>query len=48
MIVATSAWTSVGLAYGVVAVSIIALALRSAQRGRRLAEQVPPDQRRWM
>ena len=48
MIVALSAWGSVALAWIVVFASVAVLAVRSAQRGRRLARQVPEDQRRWM
>ncbi|MGI8939912.1 MAG: hypothetical protein ACR2JF_17185 [Iamia sp.] len=48
MIVALSAWGSVTAAWVLVFGSVGALALRSAQRGRRLARQVPEDQRRWM
>lgn len=48
MIVALSGWGSVAVAWVVVFVSIAVLAVRSAQRGRRLARQVPEDQRRWM
>jgi heme exporter protein D len=43
-----SEWGSVALAYVIVFVSIALLAVRSAQRGRRLARQVPDEQRRWM
>lgn len=46
--IALAAWASVALAWVVVFVSVGLLALRSAQRGRRLARQVPEDQRRWM
>jgi len=45
---ALAEWGSVALAYGIVLVSLLALAVRSAQRGRRLAQQVPEDRRRWM
>lgn len=48
MIVASSAWVSIGICYLLALGSVAALAVRSRQRGRRLAEQVPPDQRRWM
>ncbi len=45
---ALSAWGSVTVAWVVVFGSVGALAVRSAQRGRRLARQVPEDRRRWM
>jgi len=48
VILAMSAWGSVVLAYVIVFASIVALVVRSTQRGRRLARQVPEDQRRWM
>jgi hypothetical protein len=48
VIVAMSEWGAIALAYIVVFVSIAVLAVRSAQRGRRLARQVPDEQRRWM
>lgn len=48
MIVASTPWVSVGICYGLVFGSVGLLAWRSRQRGRRLAEQVPEDQRTWM
>lgn len=48
MIVALSPWASVALAYIVTFFSVAVLVVRSAQRGRRLSRQVPPEQRRWM
>ncbi|HYI62538.1 MAG TPA: hypothetical protein VEW93_12120 [Acidimicrobiales bacterium] len=48
VMLALAEWGSVALAYGIVLVSLLALAVRSAQRGRRLAQQVPEDRRRWM
>lgn len=48
LILAMSAWGSVALAWAIVFVSLGLLAVRSAQRGRRLARQVPEEQRRWM
>jgi hypothetical protein len=48
VIIAMSEWGSVALAYVIVFVSIALLAVRSAQRGRRLARQIPAEQRRWM
>ena len=47
-VLAMSAWGSVALAWIVVFASLGVLAVRSAQRGRRLAKQVPEEQRRWM
>ena len=47
-VVASTPWVSVGASYAIVFASVAVLALRSRQRGRRLAEQVPEDQRRWM
>lgn len=46
--VASSPWVSIGVSYVIVLGSIAALAVRSRQRGRQLAEQVPEDERRWM
>lgn len=46
--VAVSPWGSVALAYVATFAAVAALGVRSAQRGRRLARQVPPEQRRWM
>lgn len=46
--IALAEWASVAVSYLIVFGSVTALALRSAQRGRRLAQQVPEDQRRWM
>lgn len=48
MIVASTPWVSVTICYVLVFGSIGLLAWRSRQRGRRLAEQVPPEQRQWM
>lgn len=48
MIVASTPWVSVGICYGLVFGSVGLLAWRSRQRGRKLAEQVPPEQRFWM
>lgn len=48
MIVASSPWVSVGLSYAIVLGSIALLALRSRQRGDRLAARIPAEQRRWM
>ncbi|WCO67693.1 hypothetical protein PO878_03015 [Iamia majanohamensis] len=48
MMLALSAWGSVAVSWIVVFASVAILAVRSAQRGRRLAKQVPEDQRRWM
>lgn len=48
MIVASTPWVSVGLCYLVSLGALAVLGLRSFQRGRRLAEQVPEDERRWM
>jgi hypothetical protein len=48
VVLAMSAWGSVALAWVIVFASIGLLALRSAQRGRQLAKQVPEEQRRWM
>jgi heme exporter protein D len=48
VIVALSSWGSVAASYLVVFVALLILVVRSAQRGRKLAEQVPEDQRRWM
>jgi hypothetical protein len=45
---ALAEWGSVAVSYAVVLLSLLALAVRSAQRGRRLAQQVPEDRRRWM
>ncbi len=47
-VLAMSGWGSVALAWVVVFASIGLLAVRSAQRGRQLAKQVPEEQRRWM
>ena len=48
MIVASSPWVSIGISYVVVFGSIALLALRSRQRGDRLAASIPPERRRWM
>lgn len=48
MIVASNPWVSVGLSYAIVLGSIALLALRSRQRGDRLAASIPPERRRWM
>ena len=48
MIVASTPWVSVGVCYAIVFGSIGTLAWRSRQRGRKLAEQVPPELRTWM
>lgn len=48
MIVASTPWVSVTVCYVLVFGSLALLAVRSRQRGRRLAEQVPPEQRTWM
>ena len=48
MIVASTPWVSVGICYLLVFGSIAVLAWRSRQRGRKLAEQVPAEQRTWM
>lgn len=46
--IALAEWGSVTVSYVIVLGSVAALAVRSAQRGRRLAKQVPEDRRRWM
>ncbi len=48
MIVASTPWLSVGICYALVLGSIALLAWRSRQRGRALADQVPPELRTWM
>lgn len=48
MIVASSPWVSVTICYILVFGSIAVLAWRSRAPGRRLAPQVPEDQRSWM
>lgn len=48
MILASTPWVSVAVCYVLVFGSVGLLAWRSRQRGRRLAEQVPPEQRHWM
>jgi hypothetical protein len=48
VIVASTPWVSVGVCYALVFGSVGLLAWRSRQRGRHLAEQVPPEQRTWM
>jgi hypothetical protein len=48
VIVASTPWVSVGICYALVIGSIGLLAWRSRQRGRKLAAQVPEDQRTWM
>ena len=48
VIVASTPWVSVGICYTLVFGSVGLLAWRSRQRGRQLAEQVPPEQRTWM
>lgn len=48
MILASDPWVSIGVSYALVLGSIAILAIRSRQRGRQLAEQVPEDERRWM
>lgn len=41
-------WALVLTSWGVVLVSLLALVVRTAQRGRRLSKSVPEDRRRWM
>ncbi len=41
-------WTLVLLCWGVVLLALIFLVVRTMQRGRKLSEQVPEEQRRWM
>jgi hypothetical protein len=48
VIVASTPWVSVGICYVIVFGSVGLLAWRSRQRGRKLAEQVPPEQRTWL
>jgi hypothetical protein len=48
VIVASTPWVSIGVCYVLALGSVALVGLRSRQRGKRLAEQVPPDQRRWM
>ncbi len=48
MIIASTPWVSVGVCYALVFGSIGVLAVRSRARGKRLAEQVPEEQRTWM
>lgn len=47
-VASASPWLSIAVSYGLVFGSLGLLALRSAQRGRRLARQVPEEDRRWM
>jgi hypothetical protein len=48
VIVASTPWVSVGVCYALVFGSVGLLAWRSRQRGRKLAEHVPENQRQWM
>jgi hypothetical protein len=48
VIVASTPWVSIVVCYALALGSVAVLAVRSRQRGRRLAEQVPPEERRWM
>lgn len=41
-------WTLVLACWASVIVALLALVVRTVQRGRRLAAQVPEEQRRWM
>ncbi|MEJ7583671.1 MAG: hypothetical protein WKF43_06155 [Acidimicrobiales bacterium] len=41
-------WTLVLLCWSTVLVALGALVVRTVQRGRKLARQVPEEQRRWM
>lgn len=41
-------WAYVGAGYGISAVVLIGYVVRTLRRARRLAAQLPPDQRRWM
>ena len=43
-----SDWWFIFWSYALVLGAVVFLAVRSAQRGRRLARQVPEDERRWM
>ncbi len=44
----TFQWVLVLSCWAVVLAAVAVVAVRSAQRGRRLARQVPEEQRRWM
>lgn len=33
--------------WGIALVALVTYALRTVRRGRRLAQQVPPEERRW-
>lgn len=37
----------VGAGYGITAAVLVGYAVRTVRRGRALARQVPPEERRW-
>lgn len=41
-------WTLVLTCWAAVLLALVALVVRTVQRGRKLARQVPEEQRRWM
>lgn len=48
MVLATSEWTYVGWAYGVVVGALVVFAVWTIARGRRVGRQLPPEDRRWL
>jgi hypothetical protein len=41
-------WTYVGAGYALCIIGVVAYSLTLLRRGRRLARQVPPGERRWL
>jgi heme exporter protein CcmD len=44
----TDGWGYILACYGLVLAALVVIVVRSSQRGRKLARQVPEEQRRWM
>ncbi len=48
VLLAASEWSYVTLAYGVVIVTLVASAAFVIVRGRRVGQQLPAQERRWL
>ncbi len=48
VLLAASEWSYVGWAYGAVVAVLVAFAVWTIVRGRRIGGQLPPEDRRWL
>lgn len=48
LLLALGEWTYVGWAYGIVVGVLVAFAVLTILRGRKLGRDLPPEDRRWL